>query len=120
MAVAGGLDVTTHEARVGSVADRGTGVLETGTRLGKYEIVRVLGVGSMAAVYEGVRVAVGERVAIKVLSAQLAAMPASRARFLKEAKLTARVRHPHIVHVSDVGEEAGRSFFVMEMLEGED
>ena len=120
MAVAGGLDVTTEEGRSGPVANQGTGVLDGGTRLGKYEIVRVLGVGSMGAVYEGVRPETRERVAIKVLSPQLAAIPAARARFLKEAKLTARVRHPHIVHVSDVGEDAGRSYFVMELLEGED
>src|SRR6188474_1034849 len=105
MAVAGGLDVTTEEGRSGSVAIKGTGVLDEGTRLGKYEIVRVLGVGSMGAVYEGVRPETRERVAIKVLSTELGAIPAARARFLREAKLTARVRHPHIVHVSDVGED---------------
>ena len=74
----------------------------------------------MGAVYEGVHTETGERFAIKVLSPALAAVPAARARFLKEAKLTARVRHPHIVEVTDVGEDAGQSYFVMEMLEGED
>jgi serine/threonine-protein kinase len=119
VAAAGGLDVTTEEGKPGLV-DKGTGVLGAGTRLGEYEIERLLGVGSMGAVYEGVCTATSQRFAIKVLSPALAAMPSARARFLNEAKLTARVRHPHIVDVSDVGEDAGRSFFVMELLNGED
>ncbi len=100
--------------------EKGTAVLGAGTRLGEYEIERVLGVGSMGAVYEAVCTATSQRFAIKVLSPALAAMPTARARFLNEAKLTARVRHPHIVDVSDVGEDAGRSYFVMELLNGED
>jgi len=74
----------------------------------------------MGAVYECRHTETGERFAIKVLSPELAAVPAARARFLKEARLTARVSHPHIVHVTDVGEDAGRSYLVMPMLEGED
>ena len=100
--------------------EKGTAVLGAGTRLGEYEIERLLGVGSMGAVYEAVCTATSQRFAIKVLSPALAAMPTARARFLNEAKLTARVRHPHIVDVSDVGEDAGRSYFVMELLNGED
>jgi serine/threonine protein kinase len=118
-ASAGGLGVTTEEGKPGLV-EKGTAVLAAGTRLGEYEIERLLGVGSMGAVYEGVCTATSQRFAIKVLSPALAAMPTARARFLNEAKLTQRVRHPHIVDVSDVGEDAGRSFFVMELLSGED
>ena len=102
------------------MVEKGTAVLGAGTRLGEYEIERLLGVGSMGAVYEAVCTATSQRFAIKVLSPALAAMPTARARFLNEAKLTARVRHPHIVDVSDVGEDAGRSYFVMELLNGED
>jgi serine/threonine protein kinase len=102
------------------LVEKGTAVLGAGTRLGEYEIERLLGVGSMGAVYEAVCTATSQRFAIKVLSPALAAMPTARARFLNEAKLTARVRHPHIVDVSDVGEDAGRSYFVMELLNGED
>jgi serine/threonine protein kinase len=102
------------------VERQGTAVLDRGTRLGKYEIERLVGVGSMGAVYEGVHRATGERFAIKVLSPLLAAVPAARARFLKEAKLTERVRHPHIINVTDVGEDGGHSYLVMEMLEGAD
>ena len=99
---------------------QGTVVLEKGTRLGKYEIERLVGIGSMAAVYEAVDTRTGKHFAIKVLSLALAAVPAARLRFLKEAKLTARVRHPHIVEVSDVDENTTDAYFVMELLEGED
>jgi serine/threonine-protein kinase len=102
------------------VEPQGTAVLEKGTRLGKYEIERLVGIGSMAAVYEAVDSRTGKHVAIKVLSAGLAAMPPARARFLKEAKLTARVRHPHIVEVTDVDEDTAQAYFVMQLLEGED
>ena len=99
---------------------QGTAVLDKGTRLGKYEIERLVGVGSMGAVYEGVHKETGERFAIKVLNPVLAAVPAARARFLKEARLTERVSHPHIIKVTDVGEDDGQSYLVMEMLAGAD
>ncbi len=94
--------------------------LHSGTRLGGYELGTRLGVGSMGAVYEGVRTKDGKRVAIKVLSAELAKQPTARARFLEEGKLTARVRHPNIVEVIETGEDGDRAFLVMERLEGED
>jgi eukaryotic-like serine/threonine-protein kinase len=94
--------------------------LAAGTCLGKYEVVRLIGEGGMGAVYEGIHVAIGKKVAIKIMSPDLAAIPDARARFLREAQLTSRVRHPHAVDVTDVGSEAGRTFLVMELLEGED
>jgi len=96
------------------------GILQAGTRVGKYEIRRLIGLGSMSAVYEGARSDTGRPVALKVLSPRRAALPGARARFLTEATLTARVRHPHIVKVLEVGEDGERSFLAMEMLEGED
>jgi eukaryotic-like serine/threonine-protein kinase len=94
--------------------------LSPGTRLGKYEIVRRLGAGGMGAVYEGIHTEIGRRVAIKVLSAAIAATPGARVRFLREAQLTTKVRHPHIVDVTDIGNEAGQAYIVMELLQGED
>jgi serine/threonine protein kinase len=99
---------------------RGAVALQSGTRLGGYELGARLGVGSMGAVYEGVRTEDGKRVAIKVLSAELAKQPAARARFLEEGKLTARVRHPNIVEVIETGEDGDSAFLVMERLDGED
>ena len=96
------------------------GILEAGTRLGNYEIRRLIGLGSMSAIYEGARPDTGRRVALKVLSPNRAGVPGARARFLTEAKLTARVRHAHVVDVIEVGEDGERSYLAMEMLEGED
>ncbi|HVT08397.1 MAG TPA: serine/threonine-protein kinase, partial [Polyangia bacterium] len=97
-----------------------TVVFQTGTRFGAYEIGARLGAGATGDVYEGVRITDGRRVAIKVLSAELAAKPTARARFLNEAKLAARLRHPNVVEIVDAGEEGDRAYLVMELLEGED
>ncbi len=91
-----------------------------GTRIGRYEIGRRLGVGAMGAVYEATRADDGTSVAVKVLNAALAATPAARARFLHEAKLTARVRHPNIVTIIEAAEESDSAYLVMELLDGED
>jgi serine/threonine protein kinase len=96
------------------------GALAAGTLLGKYQVVRLIGEGGMGAVYEAVHLAIGKKVAIKIMSADLAADLDARARFLREAQLTSRVRHPHAVDVTDVGSEGGHTFLVMEFLDGED
>jgi serine/threonine protein kinase len=94
--------------------------LADGTRLGKYQIVRFLGEGGMGAVYEALHLEMGKRVAIKTISPALAANPEARARFLLEAQLTSRVRHPHTVDVTDISMDGEQAFLVMEYLEGED
>src|SRR5262245_51090299 len=91
-----------------------------GTCLGKYQVVRLIGEGGMGAVYEGVHLAIGKKVAIKVMSHDLAANLDARARFLREAQLTSRVRHPRAVEVREVGTEVGRPYLVRERLDGED
>jgi serine/threonine protein kinase len=96
------------------------GLLTAGTTLGKYRIIRLLGEGGMGTVYEGLHVEIGKRVAIKIISPALAAIPEARARFLLEAQLTSRVRHPHTVDVTDICLESDPAFLVMEYLDGED
>ncbi|HSS39445.1 MAG TPA: serine/threonine-protein kinase [Polyangia bacterium] len=96
------------------------GTLPPGSRLGKYEIRRLLGAGGMGAVYEAHHTEIGKRVAIKVLAPELAAAPGARTRFLREAQLTSKINHPNIVDVNDMGNEDGRAFIVMEFLDGED
>jgi eukaryotic-like serine/threonine-protein kinase len=100
--------------------ETGPAALSPGTQIGQYEIGRCLGIGSMGAVYEGVHIADGKTVAIKLLAADLSERPTARRRFLNEAKLTARISHPHIVRIIDSGEESGRVYLVMNLLEGED
>jgi serine/threonine protein kinase len=94
--------------------------LEPGTRLGRYKIVRHVGAGGMGTVYEAVHSEIGRTVAIKVLSAALAADERARARFSREAAAASRLHHRHVVSVTDYGSEGGLPFIVMELLRGED
>jgi serine/threonine-protein kinase len=94
--------------------------LPAGARLGKYQIARQLGAGGMGAVYEATHLEIGKRVAIKTLSPAVAAIPGARQRFLREAQLTSRLRHPHIVDLTDMGTEGRIAYLVMELLAGED
>ena len=102
-------------------ADRGNGdVLRPGTTLGRYEIKRLLGQGGMGRVYEAEHRELKKRVAIKALLPALAASDDSRQRFLREGEAASRIRHPHVVDVTDVGSEGSVIYLVMEYLEGED
>ena len=94
--------------------------LAEGTRLGQYAIVRLIAAGSMGMVYEAEHRGIGKRVALKVLSPRLAGTTAARLRFLHEASVTARLNHPHIVDVTDRGDDGGHAYLVMELLRGED
>jgi eukaryotic-like serine/threonine-protein kinase len=94
--------------------------LPAGTRLGKYQVVRLLGAGGMGAVYEATHTEIGKRVAVKTLSPAVAAIPGARQRFLREAQLTSRLRHPNIVDLTDMGTEGRNAYLVMELLAGED
>jgi hypothetical protein len=94
--------------------------IKPGTRLGRYEIRRLLGRGGMGCVYEGVHTELKKRVAIKTLHGSVAALPGARARFMREGEAASRIRHPNVVDITDVGSDAGITFLVMEYLEGED
>jgi serine/threonine-protein kinase len=90
------------------------------TLVGKYRVTREIGRGGMAAVYEAEHLALGKRVAIKVLAAELATSTVVIERFFREARAAASVKSPHIVDVYDSGRlEDGRPFIAMELLEGE-
>ena len=86
-----------------------------------YRITRLLGEGAMGAVYEAVQLRLDKRVAIKVMARHLAADQKALARFHREAEITSRLGHPHLVGVIDFGQaETGEPYLVMEYLEGED
>jgi serine/threonine protein kinase len=88
--------------------------------LGKYRITREIGRGGMASVYEAEQLALGKRVAIKILAAELAGSSVVIERFFREARAAASVKSPHIVDIYDSGRlEDGRPFITMELLEGE-
>jgi len=88
--------------------------------LGKYEIVRELGRGGMGVVYEGRDPDSSDRVAIKVLPAQLALDPVFRQRFIREVKTLERLDHPNIVRIRDSGHQQGALWYAMDFVDGTD
>jgi serine/threonine protein kinase len=83
-----------------------------------YRVGRELGRGGMAVVHEGFQVDLGRPVALKVLADHLAGDEAFRSRFLREARIAARLHHPNLVRVFDIDELDGRPCIVMELLPG--
>src|SRR5688572_2396253 len=92
----------------------------TGSVLGgRYEVLGKLGVGGMAAVFEGRRIGLHNRVAIKVLKEELCEDPGNVKRFLREARAASVIEHDNIVQIIDFGPVDGTPvYFVMEFLEG--
>ena len=91
-----------------------------GTRVGNYQIVALLGEGGMARVYTATHLELGKKVAIKVLSAQVAAMPDVVRRFRVEAQTVSNLDHGNIIDIFDFGTlPDGRLYYLMELLAGE-
>jgi serine/threonine-protein kinase len=87
---------------------------------GRYEVLRRIGEGGMGAVYEAKHTLIGKRVAVKVLLEKFHAKSDFVARLLQEARLASSIGHENIVDVTDFGTtDDGRSFVVMEFLDGE-
>src|SRR5207302_2474687 len=87
-----------------------------GQQLGNYRLTRLLGTGGMASVYLAEHVYLGTQAAIKVLSPRLEGDNLER--FRAEARLIARLEHPHIVRVLEFGVEEGLPFLVMSYAPG--
>ena len=92
--------------------------LQPGMRLGRYEIVSLLGEGGFANVYEGYQREYDRKVAIKVLHEWLSKDRRIVLRFREEAIKTFNLQHPNIVRVIDFQEDKGLYFIVMELVEG--
>lgn len=86
---------------------------------GKYVLSRLLGQGGMGAVYAAKHLKLGHSVAIKVMLADAANHEAA-SRFINEGRAAANIQNEHVVRVSDVDEENGYAYMVLELLEGED
>src|SRR5579872_32785 len=87
-------------------------------RIGPYEITGKLGEGGMGIVYSATDTRLNRPVALKMIL-DSGNDDDSRKRFLREAQVAARVTHPNICRIYDIGESDGRPFLVMELLEGE-
>jgi hypothetical protein len=91
--------------------------------IGRYTITGELGRGAMGVVYRAVDPALERRVAVKVIAARAGAAALSmeelEARFLREARVAARINHPGVVTVHDAGREKDSLYLVMELIDGE-
>ena len=92
--------------------------LTPGTGIGNYKVLGLLGAGGMGEVYLAEDTRLGRKVAIKIVSAALAADASSRRRLLREARLAAALSHPHICTVFDVGETEDVTYLAIEYIDG--
>lgn len=87
-------------------------------RLGKYDVIELIGQGGMGVVLKGFDESLERHVAIKMLSRQLATSPTARRRFTREGRAVAAVNHPNVITIHAVEEQDGLPFLVMELVEG--
>ncbi|MEM9068170.1 MAG: serine/threonine-protein kinase [Myxococcota bacterium] len=95
--------------------------MEAGTRVGSFEVVQPLARGGMAAVYLVARSGPGgfrRYAAMKIVRPDLVRSDEFRTMFLDEARVAARIRHPNVIHIEDLGEANGTLFLVMEYVPG--
>jgi serine/threonine protein kinase len=92
--------------------------MNAGSKLGPYEIRRLLGEGGMGAVYQARDTRLGRDVALKILPADFADNADRLRRFEQEAKTLATLNHPNILTIHDVGVHDGAPYLVSEVLEG--
>jgi serine/threonine protein kinase len=91
-----------------------------GTELAGYRIEALIGRGASGGVYLAEHVRLGRKVALKILSPELAADDVFRQRFIRESRLAAELDHPGIVTVYDAGEQDGIPYLSMRLVEGTD
>jgi len=94
--------------------------LETpGTQIGAYKLLQQIGEGGMGTVFMAEQTEpVQRKVALKVIKLELAADKLYQQRFLHEARAAAEIEHQHLVNVLDVGEDKGRQYLAMPLMEG--
>jgi len=87
-------------------------------KIGHYQIIKVLGFGGVGTVFEAMDTQIHRKVALKVLNRKWAKDEVAKARFLREAKLSAMIKSPHVAMIHAVGEEDGVPYLAMELLSG--
>jgi serine/threonine protein kinase len=94
-------------------------VLAPGTKVGRYEIIRLIGEGGMGTVYEALDGRLKRKVALKVLATSLKGKRKAAKRFSIEAQAAARLHHPNVVGVFDFDVDCQYPYMAMELLQGE-
>jgi serine/threonine-protein kinase len=94
--------------------------IASGTRLGAYEVIALLGAGGMGQVYRARDTKLNRHVAIKVLPQDVGRDPDRLARFTREAQTLAALNHPNIAHIHGLEEFDGVVALIMELVEGDD
>ncbi len=92
----------------------------TNDKIGNYRLIRLLGEGGMARVFEAEHVILGTRWAVKILNPEWGYKSQVRERFIREAKIMSQLKHENIVNIHDYFQEGNQYAIVMELLEGED
>src|SRR6185295_13788177 len=88
--------------------------------IGKYRVIERIGRGGMGTIFKAHDPVLDRLVALKVISTEVEVTDEMRTRFFREAQACAKLNHPNIVTVYDMGEDDGRLFIVMELLEGQE
>jgi serine/threonine protein kinase len=91
----------------------------TGRKLGQYAVLEKIGQGGMGSVYKAFDTALERTVALKVLLTAPVDDTKQAERFMREARSLARLTHPNLLHIYNVGQEGACHYFAMELLEGE-
>ncbi|MCX7804920.1 MAG: serine/threonine protein kinase, partial [Planctomycetota bacterium] len=102
-----------------AVGETTGGEISAGARFGNYEILEKISQGSFGVVYKARQTGLNRVVALKVLLGGTGSGGEAVARFQREARAVARIRHPNIVPIYDIGIEDGRHYFTMEFIDGE-
>jgi serine/threonine-protein kinase len=114
-----GLHASTVDSSENSIGSKASVQFDLPCQFGDYELVEELGRGGMGVVFRARQLSLKREVAVKMLLRGQLASPDDEARFLREAESVARLNHPAIVPVYEVGEEDGRLFFSMKYVSGE-
>jgi tRNA A-37 threonylcarbamoyl transferase component Bud32 len=115
---AGKHDSVAAKAEQAISSDSGIWQLHLPIQVGDYEFIEELGHGGMGVVYRAKQISLGRYVAVKMILRDRLASAADRRRFFVEAEATAKLSHPGIVPLYEVGELDGRPFFSMQIIPG--
>ena len=114
--------IAAHDQGGGSFLEspekEGTEVLESGTRLGQYEILERIGEGGMGVVYRARDARLGRTIAIKILPGPFSSDGDQLRRFEREARSASALNHPNIITIYELGQEGPIHYIAMELVEG--